>query len=91
MVAIVLSKEDKIVLFINSYSRDEFREKFLHDIARRDEFSSALDEQSPKIEDLRTLRDLMVAAGVPAELITTDKKIREAAQAVMNRIMESLH
>lgn len=90
-MAIVLSRDDKIVLHINSYPNDEFRKVFLNGVARRIEFTYALDDDHPNPEDLKTLRNLMIEAGVPEKLVRSDEQVCEAAQAVMNRIMESLH
>lgn len=90
-MAIVLSRDDKIVLFVNSYTREEFRQKFLYNIAKRGEFSAVLIEESPMLEDLKTIRNLMIEAGIPEDYLMTNKQIREAAQAVSNRIMESLN
>lgn len=90
-MAIVLSKDDKIVMYIYSFPYAEFRDKFLNGIARRKEFSSVLDDKNVEIEDLKTLRDLLVEAGIPNKLLVTDKQIKEASQAIMNRILDSLH
>ena len=89
-MAIILGRDDEIVLFINSITREEFRKKFLFNIARIDEFASAFDEVHTKTEDLDSLRDMFISAGVPRELLMTYAQVREAAQAVSNRIMESL-
>ena len=90
-MTIVLSNDDKIVMYIGSYPYEEFRDKLLNGVARRKEFSSVLEDRQVRLDDLKTLRDLMVKAGIPEKLLVTDRQIKEAAQAIMNRIVESLH
>ncbi len=89
-MAIVLSRDDKIVVHINSYTSAEFRERFVNNVSKTPEFSAVLDSLTPKIDDLKVLRDAMIVAGIPPKLVVTDKQILEAAQAIMNRLMESL-
>ncbi len=89
-MAIVLSRDDEIVVFINSFPYAEFRERFVNNVSKIPEFSAVLDSLTPKIEDLKTLRDAMIAAGIPSKLVVSDKQIREAAQAIMNRLIEPL-
>ena len=90
-MAIVLSEDDKIVMYVNSYPYADFRDKFLNGVARCKEFSSVLEDKRVRLEDLTTLRDLMVEAGIPEKLLVTDRQIKEAAQAIMDRIVDSLH
>lgn len=89
-MTVVLSKDDEIVVFINSFSYGEFRERFNKRVAKTYEFSAVLDSLNPTLEELTKLRDAMVEAGIPQKLVMTDKQIREAAQAIMNRLIDPL-
>ena len=88
-MAIVLSRDDKIVVYIAAFSYAEFRERFLA-LTKTYEFSAAIDDPDPKNEVLDKLRDMMIAAGIDPKYVSTPRRVRETAQAIMNRLIDPL-
>ena len=87
---VVLSRDMETVKFLEALPRDEFRQKFLRKVAQDMSFTYVLDDPHAGPESFQRLHDLMIDNGIPEALIVSDRAIQEAAQAIINRIMELL-
>lgn len=78
-----------LLIFIKNLSKEEFCEKFVKNVGRTKPFSRfATDPKFTSPEDKEELRNMLIKAGIPANLIATDDALLAATKFIMARAVK---